>query len=317
VSNGATVGAGGYITDYIPAGTEVIGASIVQPTGTGGYMDVAPDLPTPMDNGWGAFAENKRTRQGGPPVMQPPLRLVPSYNFGVVENSILQPDQIGQASSPGAITYLHLFRPGTLGTVALNLNGLPGWGHLIYLDASCDGTVSSTEHTSAVTSLTVTATWPRESDGRLKACALEIVTSVPPGVVTGSTEYAALTAALTWQNNLAIQDSPRMTDSTTGLTAGRLLLTKTARSCGNLVGPSDPCSETYATGVNCKPDDMIEYRIEYRNTGSSLTSPDAHIVLVADPGLAVTFDLPGVILGDVMLLQPGESGFVLYRVSVK
>jgi uncharacterized repeat protein (TIGR01451 family) len=270
-----------------------------------------------------------------------------AYNFGVVENSILQPDQIGQASSPGAITYLHLFRPGTLGTVALNINGLPSWGHLIYLDANCDGTVSSTEHTSPVTSFTVTATWPRESDGRLKACALEIVTSVPPGVATGSTEYAALTAALTWQNNAVVQDSPRLTDSTTVLTAGRLLLTKTARNCGNLTSASDPCSGTYATGVNGKPDDVIEYRIEYRNTGSSpislititdpvpgfttalpyvvwtqpsgssLTSPDAHIVLVADPGLTVTFDLPGTVLGDVVLLQPGESGFVLYRVRVK
>jgi uncharacterized repeat protein (TIGR01451 family) len=270
-----------------------------------------------------------------------------AYNFGVVENSILQPDQIGQASSPGAITYLHLFRPGTLGMVVLNLTGLPGWGHLIYFDTNCDGTVSSAEHANAVTNFTVTATWPRESDGRLKACALEIVTSVPPGVATGSTEYAALTVALTWQNNLSVQDNPRVTDSTTVLTAGRLLLTKTARNCGNLVGPSDPCSGAYATGVNGKPDDVIEYRIEYRNTGSSpislititdpvpgfttalpyvvwtqpngssLTSPDAHIVLVADPGLSVTFDLPGVVLGDVVLLQPGESGFVLYRVRVK
>jgi uncharacterized repeat protein (TIGR01451 family) len=187
--------------------------------------------------------------------------------------------------------------------------------------------------------------------------------------------------------------SPRVIDSTTVLTAGRLLLTKTARNCGNMVGPSDPCSEVYATGVNGKPDDVIEYRIEYRNTGSSpislititdpvpefttalpyivwtqpngssLTSPNAHIVLVTDPGLSVTFDLPGVVLstsclsltalssnlnrptgvrttyltrnsevlrflaerknavgrylGDVVLLQPGESGFVPYRVRVK
>jgi uncharacterized repeat protein (TIGR01451 family) len=279
-------------------------------------------------------------------------RTYSAYNFGVLEVSILQPDQIGQASSPGAITYLHLFRPGTLGAVSLNLTGLPGWGHLIYLDADCDGTVSSAEHTSpmisnAGSSFTVSATWPRESDGRLKACALEIVTSVPPGVSTGSTEYAALTAALTWQNNVVVQDNPRVTDSTTVLTAGRLQLTKTARNCGNLISASDPCSGAYATGINGKPDDVIEYRIEYRNTGSSpislititdpvpgfttalpyvvwtqpngssLTSPDAHIVLLADPGLSVTFDLPGVVLGDVVLLQPGESGVVLYRVRVK
>jgi hypothetical protein len=58
----------------------------------------------------------------------------------------------------------------------------------------------------------------------------------------------------------------------------------------------------------------LPYVVWTQPNGSSLTSPDAHIVLVADSGLSVTFDLPGVVLGDVVLLQPGESGFVLYRV---
>jgi uncharacterized repeat protein (TIGR01451 family) len=259
----------------------------------------------------------------------------------------LQPAQIGQAGSPGAVSYQHQFRPGTLGTVAFNQNGLPGWGHLIYLDTDCDGTISVTEHGTPITGLNVTAAWPRESDGRLKACALEILTSVPPGMANTTTEYSTLTATLTWQNNATVQDSPHVTDTTSVVLAGRLQLTKTARNCGNLVSPSDPCTGAFTTNINSKPGDVIEYRIEYRNAGSSpisfititdpvptfttalpvvtwnqpsgsnISAPDPHIALLADPGLSVTFDLPGVILGDLATLQPGETGFVLYRVRVK
>jgi uncharacterized repeat protein (TIGR01451 family) len=52
VANGATTGAGGYITAYIPAGTEVVGASIVTPSGTS-FAEIPPDLPGTIDEGWG------------------------------------------------------------------------------------------------------------------------------------------------------------------------------------------------------------------------------------------------------------------------
>lgn len=58
IANGATVGAGGYVTDYIPAGTRVTGAWFVQPSGTT-YVPVAPDLPGPISNGWGP--QNEKT----------------------------------------------------------------------------------------------------------------------------------------------------------------------------------------------------------------------------------------------------------------
>lgn len=54
VANGnVAVGAGGYVTDYIPAGSQVVGAAIVQPDGNGNYINVAPDLPGTISNGWG------------------------------------------------------------------------------------------------------------------------------------------------------------------------------------------------------------------------------------------------------------------------
>ena len=51
VANNATYGVAGYVTDYIPPGTEVVGAAIVQPSG-GNYVAVAPGLPGSIDNGW-------------------------------------------------------------------------------------------------------------------------------------------------------------------------------------------------------------------------------------------------------------------------
>ena len=52
VANSATVGAAGYVTDYIPPNTEVVGASIVVPSGAS-FVNVAPGLPGTIDNGWG------------------------------------------------------------------------------------------------------------------------------------------------------------------------------------------------------------------------------------------------------------------------
>jgi uncharacterized repeat protein (TIGR01451 family) len=53
IANGATVGAGGYVTDYIPAGTEVVGAWFVQPSGAD-YIQVAPGQASTMPDGWGS-----------------------------------------------------------------------------------------------------------------------------------------------------------------------------------------------------------------------------------------------------------------------
>jgi uncharacterized repeat protein (TIGR01451 family) len=52
VANGASQGVAGYVTDYIPPGTEVIDASFVSPSG-GTYINSTPSLPGSIDNGWG------------------------------------------------------------------------------------------------------------------------------------------------------------------------------------------------------------------------------------------------------------------------
>ncbi|MFT7579020.1 MAG: putative repeat protein (TIGR01451 family), partial [Myxococcota bacterium] len=53
IENGATVGAGGYVTEYLPEGLVVVGAEIVTPDGAGGFQAVPPKLPGPIKNGWG------------------------------------------------------------------------------------------------------------------------------------------------------------------------------------------------------------------------------------------------------------------------
>lgn len=53
VNNGATIGAGGYITDYIPPNVQVTNAQFVQTDGAGGFYQVAPPAPATMPDGWG------------------------------------------------------------------------------------------------------------------------------------------------------------------------------------------------------------------------------------------------------------------------
>jgi uncharacterized repeat protein (TIGR01451 family) len=69
IANNAAVGANGYITDYIPPGTQVIGASYVNKSGTvlvagdtyDNYVTVSPSLPGGMPAGWGGSNGNTYT----------------------------------------------------------------------------------------------------------------------------------------------------------------------------------------------------------------------------------------------------------------
>ena len=58
VANNATVGVAGYITDYLPPGVEVVGASIVNKDASGNYVEIAPSLPGGIDTGWGRGSNN-------------------------------------------------------------------------------------------------------------------------------------------------------------------------------------------------------------------------------------------------------------------
>lgn len=53
VANGSNIGVQGYVTDYIPPGTEVVGAWIVNKDGLGNFYEISPSLPAPSYDGWG------------------------------------------------------------------------------------------------------------------------------------------------------------------------------------------------------------------------------------------------------------------------
>src|ERR1017187_6185634 len=48
VNNGGYVAGGGYVTDYIPSGTQVVDASFVSINSDGSYTNVAPPSPAAM-----------------------------------------------------------------------------------------------------------------------------------------------------------------------------------------------------------------------------------------------------------------------------
>ncbi len=182
-------------------------------------------------------------------------------NFGVVRPDAFQPDQSGQTPSPGAITYSHLFRPGTLGSVTLSLANTPSFSYQARLDTNCNGTWESTEGFSPLPlSFTVDSTWPREPDGSLRACALEVQVGVPAGLPSGRVDMATLQAALQWANNPSISEVRTLLDTTTVVLAGTLRLEKEVRNLTQ--------NTPFAQSGGGRPGEVLEYRIAYRNLGS-------------------------------------------------
>lgn len=269
-------------------------------------------------------------------------------NFGVVRPSELRPDQSGQVTSPGTLTYAHLFQPGTLGSVSLTLSNTPGLSYQARLDANCNGTWDSGEvFTTLPLSFTVLPAWPRDPDSRLKACALEVRAQAPAGLPAGYADIALLKSSLTWTNNTPVIEERSLTDTTTVILAGQLQLSKQVRNVSQGTG--------FATSGQGRPGEVLEYRIQYQNIGSQpifnvvvldpipffstlvqnayggtgeveLVCPDSTIVR-PDLGAISNISLnlaaycslssaphPGG--GSAPALLPGQSGFFVYRVQV-
>jgi len=193
------------------------------------------------------------------------------YNFGLVRQSHLSPDQSGQSPSPGTLTYSHLYRPGSLGSVNLAISG--GYTYLLRRDVNCDGDFADAGEgfLSLPHSFEVDATWPRESDGGLRACTLEVQVLVPAGLPGGRVDIAGLQASLSWANNTTISDVRQVFDTTTVVAAGGLQLFKEVRNFSR--------AGSFAAAASGQPGEILEYRIAYQNIGSQ---PIFNVVL-ADP----------------------------------
>jgi len=251
------------------------------------------------------------------------------YNFGVARESRLSPDQSGQTTSPGTITYAHLFRPGTLGSVSLGATG-GGFTYRLRRDANCDGDFDDPGEGFVAPPLgfSVDATWPREPDGSPRACAVELEVQVPGGVPHGSVDLVQLNLSLTWANNPSVVEAKRLVDTTTILPPGGLSLTKEVRN----VTQGTPFARSGAG----RPGEVLEYCIAYQNLGSQpitgvvLTDPIPFFTLYQAGSLrlggtplteAADSD-PGEVSGGVVRVQignlaAGAGGSVCYRVQVK
>ena len=240
------------------------------------------------------------------------------YNFGLVRESRLYPDGSAQATSPGSVTYSHLFRPGTLGSVTLNAQG--GFTYLVRRDADCNGQYSPGEDFQGVPlSFTVDSSWPREADGSLKACALELLVVVPAGKGPGTLDPALLSSSLVWTGNPGVTDPRSLTDLTTVQAPGSLSLTKGVRNCGALPDPNGTCSSSLATSISGKPGEVLEYCITYLNPSTQAVTQ----VVIRDPipffssYVTGSLRLNGTILSDGLDADAGEvsSGLVVVRVG--
>lgn len=252
------------------------------------------------------------------------------YNFGVVRPSLWQPDQSGQASSPGVVTYAHRVRPGTLGTLTfLRLAG--GWNYLLRLDANCDGDFADAGegYQGLPYSVAVGSAWPREADGSLRACAVEVMVIVPASLPGGSSDFLNLASRLRYAGNAAVDDLLSLTDATVVGVGGELRLTKRVQNLTQGTPPS--------TGrADGRPGEVLEYCIAYQNQSAS---PVTQVVLT-DPipfftdyqagtlrlGAAPLTDAADADAGEVSgglvrvrvgTLAAGASGQVCYRVKIR
>ena len=276
---------------------------------------------------------------------------LPERNFGIVRYGEFRSDQQGTATSPGAATYAHTYKPGTQGTVTLKRTG----GDYVYqvrVDADCSGgfdasepwrTLSATEQLS----FGVTDAWPREPDGSFRACTVEVRVLVPDGEPEGALDIAQVSAEMAWDQNPGVLEADVVIDTTTVRVQGGLALEKQVRNVTQNVPAAG-----YGTAVAARPGDVLEYCIDYVNDGTdSVQSVEindpvpffADVIADAydsDPGADETLlwtDASGTVhrlsaaadadagewvaglvtLRAETLLQPGAGGAVCYRVRVR
>ena len=248
------------------------------------------------------------------------------YNFGLVPAVSFAPDQSGNGSSPGSVAFTHLYRPGTLGAANIVISSPNGMGTLVYLDANCDGTITPAEHATPVTAFTITAAWPREADGQFKACAFEVVISLPSGLTDASTHAVHVTVTQTWMGS-SLNETKTVTD-TVRVGSGNLKLNKQVRNITQ--------NTSMSTSVTGKPGEVLEYCIELRNQGTAslgnvvLRDPIPFFTVLVNASLKLNALLltdatdadageisQGIIVVRVGTITPGGMHEVCYRVQIK
>ncbi|MGY2895257.1 hypothetical protein [Deinococcus sp. UYEF24] len=222
-------------------------------------------------------------------------------DFGLVQNLSLSAAPAQSSEAPATLRYTHSLKPGTLGTLAFS--AVSGYSTQIYLDTNCDGVVDASERATPSSSVTVDATWPRDTNGDLKACAVELDVALASGTAPGTVDNALLSAGLTWTGNPAVQDAAAVTDTSTVI-PGTVLTKKVA----NLTRTPANTPVTEGDSAEAFPKDILRYCLTANNTG-----PQAATLLVIQDTLkplvvyqAGSLTLDGAALSDAADTDAGE-----------
>lgn len=113
VNSGGNIGAGGYITDYIPANTQVVGAEYVQQDGLGGYTAISVGQQSYMPSGWG---------QRGAQIFGAPFT---GYPQGAM-SQLYADTGIFYSTDPRTSLYAGPLTPAALGTIPVYQTPTPG-----------------------------------------------------------------------------------------------------------------------------------------------------------------------------------------------
>ncbi|WP_407568837.1 hypothetical protein [Deinococcus altitudinis] len=291
-SRSTVTDASGNYTLYLPG--DWTGNSLSTGSGTGAVTGVY--------NGSAATLAGNIGGSGVRPYPLPnPSGAARQADFGLVQNLALSaaPAQISEA--PATLRYIHSLKPGTLGTLAFS--AVSGFVTQIYLDTNCDGVVDASERATPVSSVTVDATWPRDTNGDLKACAVELDVALATGTTPGTVDNALLSAGLTWTGNTAVQDAAAATDTSTVI-PGTVLTKKVA----NLTRTPANTPVTEGDSADAFPKDILRYCLTASNTG-----PQAATLLVIKDTLKPlvvyqvgSLTLDGAALSDVADTDAGE-----------
>lgn len=251
----------------------------------------------------------------------------PDRNFAVVRFSNFFPPQSGQASSPSTFTYRHFYRPGTLGNVTITASGA-AWVYQMRRDVNCDGDFADAGEGFAPFpfSFAVNNTWPRDDNGWLESCLLELQGVVPPGVPPATVDQVALQAILTWLGS-AIQD-PQLLIDVTVVNSGRFEFDKVVRNLTQ--------STPFGNRIEARPGDVLEYCLRYRNpTAAPVTNvvitdnvpfftvlQAGQLRLNGNPLTDAADADAGEIVGGLLTVRAGnlgaaQSGEVCYRAQVR
>ncbi len=258
------------------------------------------------------------------------------YNFGDVKENLFEPDNSGSGMPGSPVTYSHIFISGTDNMIDFSLTSQRGWTWVVIHDIDGDGEVDPSD--TVITTHQFVA---------LPCDTIHIIVRgfVPSSEQMGVTEVTQLSAISSYSNT-SLVDSLEVVDLTT--VSGPLKLTKSVDKSSAAPGEELTYTVTFKNDGTVAIDsiilsDPIDRNVEFVHDAFGSDQdvefhyPDGTVIyLKAESGsdsnsdgawlmeigvsifLRIEFvNLDGSSPGPIEHLQPGESGYIVYKVQVK